>query len=58
MKFPYDINLRRIEQGCPDDDDKIDNVLVIWFATNPIDRGQRAEFCNGGGTTYHTHDYQ
>jgi hypothetical protein len=38
MKSPYEINLSRIEQGYSDD--KIDNVLVIWFATNPIDRGQ------------------
>lgn len=38
MKPPYEINLGRIAQGCADD--KIDNVLVIWFATNPIDRGQ------------------
>ena len=38
MKQPYDINLDRIKQGC--DDDKIDNVLVVWFATNPIDKGQ------------------
>lgn len=38
MKPPYEINLSRIEQGYTDD--KIDNVLVIWFATNPIDRGQ------------------
>ena len=40
MKSPYEINLSRIKQGCPDDADKIDNVLVIWFATHPIDRGQ------------------
>jgi len=38
MKPGEEINLGRIEHGC--DDDKIDNVLVIWFATNPIDRGQ------------------
>lgn len=38
MKSPYEINLSRIEHGCTDE--KIDNVLVIWFATNPIDRGQ------------------
>ncbi|MDO8729504.1 MAG: DUF3883 domain-containing protein [bacterium] len=38
MKPPYEINLKRIEQGFIDD--KIDDVLVIWFATNPIDRGQ------------------
>lgn len=38
MKPPYEINLGRIEPGCTKD--KIDNVLVIWFATNPIDRGQ------------------
>lgn len=38
MKPPYEINLGRIEQGFVDD--KIDNVLVIWFATNPIKRGQ------------------
>jgi len=38
MKPGEEINLGRIEQGCADD--KIDNVLVIWFATNPIDRGQ------------------
>jgi hypothetical protein len=38
MRPPYEINLGRISQGCSDD--KIDNVLVIWFATNPIDRGQ------------------
>jgi hypothetical protein len=34
----YEINLGRIEQGCTAD--KLDDVLVIWFATNPIDRGQ------------------
>lgn len=38
MKPPYEINLGRIVQGCADD--KIDNVLVIWFATNPIGKGQ------------------
>lgn len=38
MKQPYEINLGRIEQGYTDDE--IDKVLVIWFATNPIDRGQ------------------
>lgn len=38
MKEPYEINLSRIVQGSSGD--KIDNVLVIWFATNPIDRGQ------------------
>jgi hypothetical protein len=38
MKPSYEINLGRIERGCTDD--KIDDVLVIWFATNPIDRGQ------------------
>ena len=35
MKSPYEINLGRIEQGYGDD--KIDNVLGIWFATNPIE---------------------
>ena len=38
MKSPYEINLGRIEQGCTDD--RIDNVLVVWFATKPRDRGQ------------------
>ncbi len=38
MKKPYEINLSRIEQGFIGD--KISNVLVIWFATNPIARGQ------------------
>jgi hypothetical protein len=38
MKSPYEINLGRIEHGS--ESDKIDNVLVIWFATNPIDSGQ------------------
>lgn len=38
MKEPYQINLARIEQGYSDD--KIDQVLVVWFATNPIDKGQ------------------
>lgn len=38
MKEPYEINLSRIEQGYASN--KIGNVLVIWFATNPIDRGQ------------------
>lgn len=38
MKEPYEINLGRIVQGFIGD--KIENVLVIWFATNPIDRGQ------------------
>jgi len=38
MKSPYEINLGRIEHGFVDD--KIDDVLVIWFATNPVDKGQ------------------
>ncbi len=38
MKEPFEINLGRIKQGCTVD--KIDNVLVIWFATNPVDKGQ------------------
>ena len=38
MQEPYDINLQRIEKDF--DDDSIDNVLVIWFATNPIEKGQ------------------
>lgn len=38
MKSPCVINLERIQDGCVDD--KIDDVLVIWFATNPIDKGQ------------------
>jgi len=38
MKEPYEINLGRIEQNFAGD--KIDKVLVIWFATNPIDKGQ------------------
>ena len=38
MKEPYEINLSRIEQGYSGD--KIDNVLIVWFATNPIDKGQ------------------
>jgi hypothetical protein len=38
MKSPYEINLGRIGQGFVND--QIDDVLVIWFATNPIDRGQ------------------
>ena len=38
MKPPYEINLARIERDC--NDDKIENVLVIWFATNPIGKGQ------------------
>lgn len=38
MQSPYEINLGRIEQGF--NGDKIDNVLVILFATNPVDSGQ------------------
>ncbi|MDP3009415.1 MAG: DUF3883 domain-containing protein [Methylococcales bacterium] len=38
MKEPGEINLGRIEQDYVGNE--IDNVLVIWFATNPIDRGQ------------------
>ncbi|MDX6444847.1 MAG: hypothetical protein QOH71_1921 [Blastocatellia bacterium] len=38
MKPGEEVNLGRIEHGYADD--KIDNVLVIWFATNPIVRGQ------------------
>ncbi len=38
MKEPYEINIGRIQQGCSDK--KIENVLVIWFATNPIAKGQ------------------
>lgn len=38
MKSPYEINLGRIEQRFTNK--KIDNILVIWFATNPIDKGQ------------------
>lgn len=38
MKEPYEINLSRIKEGFSGD--KLDNVLVIWFATNPVDRGQ------------------
>lgn len=38
MKPPYEINLARISQGCTDD--RINDVLVIWFATNPIAKGQ------------------
>ena len=38
MKPGEEVNLGRIEHGYADD--KIDNVLVIWFATNPIARGQ------------------
>ncbi len=37
-KEPTEINLGRIEQGYSGD--KIEQVLVIWFATNPIDKGQ------------------
>ena len=35
---PYNIKLNRIEQGCVAD--TIDEVLVIWFATDPENRGQ------------------
>jgi hypothetical protein len=38
MKSPFEINLGRIEKDCTDD--KIDNVLVIWFATKPGGGGQ------------------
>lgn len=38
MQEPYEITLERIEQGYTSD--KLDNVLVIWFATNPIEKGQ------------------
>jgi hypothetical protein len=38
MTPPYEINLSRIMKGC--NSEKIDDVLVIWFATNPIDKGQ------------------
>lgn len=38
MTPPYDINIKRIDPNC--DADQIDNVLVIWFATNPIAKGQ------------------
>lgn len=38
MKKPYEINLGRIVKGFSDE--KVDDVLVIWFATNPIARGQ------------------
>lgn len=38
MKEPYEINLARIEQGYSAD--KIDHVLVVWFARNPIGKGQ------------------
>lgn len=38
MKPHYEINLGRIVQDCVDE--KIDGVLVIWFATNPIEKGQ------------------
>jgi hypothetical protein len=38
MKGLGKINLGRIEQGYTGD--KIDDVLVIWFATNPIGGGQ------------------
>ena len=38
MQEPYDINLQRIENDF--DGESINNVLVIWFATNPIEKGQ------------------
>ena len=38
MKEPYEINLARIEPGYKGE--KIENVLVIFFATNPISKGQ------------------
>ncbi|HUW97377.1 MAG TPA: DUF3883 domain-containing protein [Acidiferrobacter sp.] len=38
MHDPYHINLARIEAGWTQN--KIDDVLVIWFATDPIKRGQ------------------
>jgi len=38
MQEPYDLNLQRIEKDF--DGDLINNVLVIWFATNPIEKGQ------------------
>lgn len=38
MREPYRINLARIEAGWTQN--KIDDVLVIWFATDPIKRGQ------------------
>lgn len=38
MKEPYEINLERIEKN--NKQDFVENVLVIWFATNPIGKGQ------------------
>ncbi len=39
MKEPYRINLERIDPKAVNQD-SIDNVLVIWFARNPIGNGQ------------------
>lgn len=38
MTPPYEINLGRIKKGCTTE--QIDDALVIWFATNPIGKGQ------------------
>ncbi|MCF6355661.1 MAG: DUF3883 domain-containing protein [Candidatus Polarisedimenticolaceae bacterium] len=38
MKEPHDLNLQRIKKDF--DGDLLNNVLVIWFATNPIEKGQ------------------
>lgn len=36
----YKINLRRIDPNYNDDDNATTGVLVIWFATDPMDGGQ------------------
>lgn len=38
MRPPYEVNLARIEPGSTGD--SVQDVLVIWFATNPVDKGQ------------------
>ncbi|WP_277657272.1 protein NO VEIN domain-containing protein [Seleniivibrio woodruffii] len=38
MQEPYSINLKRIDSSA--DGDEIDDVLVIWFASNPQGLGQ------------------
>lgn len=50
MKPPYEINLARIDKNCTGD--KIENVLVIWFATNPIGKGQVVVGWNNNATVF------
>ncbi|WP_031597611.1 protein NO VEIN domain-containing protein [Ferrovum myxofaciens] len=58
MKSPFEINLGRIERDC--NDDKIDNVRVIWFATKPGGGGQVVIGWYKNATVFRTiqsHDY-